>query len=187
MAPDADHLPPPLPWVMRHLRAVAPGGTILDVACGNGRHTRAALAAGHPVVAIDRDTSGVADLARRPDVRIVRADLETGAPFPVRGPFAGVVVTNYLWRPILADIVAAVADDGVLIYQTFAAGNERFGRPSNPDFLLRPGELLDAVAGRLSVVAYENVTETEPGRVVQRIVAVGPRHRFACDPPPAEP
>ncbi|MFN3867593.1 MAG: class I SAM-dependent methyltransferase [Hyphomicrobiaceae bacterium] len=169
--------PPPLPWVTRHLPGVPAGGTVLDLACGSGRHTRAALAAGHPVVAVDRDTSGVADLAGRPDTRIVQCDLESGAPFPIRGSFAGVIVTNYLWRPILPDIVAAVAGDGLLIYQTFAAGNERFGRPSNPAFLLRPGELLEAVAGRLVVVAYEYVTEREPDRVVQRIVAAGSRHR----------
>lgn len=185
LAQNTDELrprsPPALPWVTRHLPGVPAGGTVLDLACGNGRHARAALAAGHRVVAVDRDISAVADLAGRPDLRIVEADLESGAPFPVQGPFAGVIVTNYLWRPILPDIVAAVASDGILIYQTFAAGNERFGRPSNPDFLLRPGELLDVVAGRLVVVDYEYATEMEPGRVVQRIAAAGPHHRYFAE------
>ncbi len=162
------------PWVTR-FAALVPDGPVLDVACGRGRNTRHFLGLGHDVVAVDRDTSGVADLSGDPRVEIVTADLEDGRPFPLRGRrFSGVVVTSYLYRPILPDLVDAVAEGGVLIYETFAAGNERLGRPTNPDFLLRPGELLDAVAGRLRVVAFEDVVLEEPKpAAVQRIAAIG--------------
>ena len=93
------------------------------------------------------------------------------------------IVTKYLWRPILPDIVGCVARDGLLIYETFAVGNERYGRPSNPDFLLRPGELIDAVRGRLVPIAFEHVTLSNPQRIVQRIAAVGPNHPWLRDPP----
>ena len=140
----------PSPWVARFLSGVAAGGTVLDVACGGGRNLRAALAAGYQVVGMDRVLTGVADLAGHPGVWLVASDLEDGSPFPLAGErYAGVIVTNYLWRPILPDIVAAVADDGLLIYETFAVGQEQLGRPQNPDFLLRPRELLEAVAQRM--------------------------------------
>ena len=173
------------PWVMRFIVGVPPGGTLLDLACGGGRHIRAGLAAGLDVLGIDRDLSRAADLAGRPGVRLIAADLEAGDPLPLEGVrFAGVVVTNYLWRPILPDILAAVARDGILIYETFALGNQRFGKPSNPDFLLRPGELLEAVAadGALTPIAYEHVTLVKPQRVVQRVVAVGPDHPWRGAP-----
>lgn len=169
---------PPSPWVERFLAAAPDGGTVLDVACGSGRHIEAALALGLRVTAIDRDVSRADRFSSDPRVTLIAADLETAAPFPT-GPhcFDAVIVTNYLSRPILPDIVAAVAPAGLLIYETFAVGNERFGRPSNPDYLLRPGELLDAVAGRLVPVAYEHLRLTDPDRCVQRIAAVGPdRH-----------
>ncbi len=172
------------PWVERFVVGIAPGGVVLDVACGGGRNLRAALAAGHRVVSIDRDLAGVADLAGAAGVRLVQADLEGGQPFPLRGEvFQGVIVTNYLWRPILADIVGAVAADGVLIYETFALGQERIGRPRNPDFLLRPGELIEAVRGRLTVIAFEHCRLSEPERVLQRIVAVGAAHPWLESPP----
>ncbi len=147
---------------------------MLDVACGGGRHTRFFRDRGHPVTAVDRDTGGLADLRDDPEVEIVECDLEVGAPVPFEGrAFDGVVVANYLHRPILADIVGAVAAGGVLLYETFARGQERFGRPDRPDFLLEPGELLDAVAGRLRVVAYEDLILDDPGpKMVQRIAAV---------------
>jgi hypothetical protein len=132
------------------------------------------LAAGHPVTALDRDLSGVAVLEDRPGLTLLEADLETGAPWPLgAGSFGGVIVTNYLHRPILADIVAAVEPGGALIYETFAAGNEAFGKPSNPDFLLQPGELLEAVRGRLEVAAYEHrlVRQPRPAKI-QRLAAV---------------
>lgn len=160
---------PPSAWVVRFANVIPAGGAVLDVAAGAGRHARYLRDQGHPVTAIDRDTSRLADF----DGEIITADLETGAPFPLAGRvFAGVIVTEYLHRPILPDLVAAVAPGGVLIYETFARGNERFGKPSNPDFLLQPGELLDAVRGRLRVIAYEDLEIAAPKpAMIQRIAA----------------
>jgi SAM-dependent methyltransferase len=146
---------------------------VLDVASGRGRHARLFLRRGHRVVAVDRDTSGLAHLIGHPDLEVIEADLEDGRSFPFAGrTFDGVVVTNYLYRPILADLVAAVALDGILIYETYARGHERFGRPTNPEFLLEPGELLQTVRGRLEVIAYEDATVDEPRPArLQRICA----------------
>jgi SAM-dependent methyltransferase len=153
---------------------VPAGGRVLDVACGGGRHTRFFLERGHPVTAVDRDTGGLTDLRDDARVELVEFDLEAGAPVPFRGwAFDGVVVTNYLHRPILTDLVSAVAAGGVLLYETYARGHERFGRPQRPEFLLEPGELLEAVRGSLRVVAYEDVIVAEPNpKAVQRITAV---------------
>jgi hypothetical protein len=132
------------------------------------------------MVGIDRDTSQV-ETSARATCNLIDADLEDGRPFPMAGQaFQGVIVTNYLWRPILPDIVSTVAGDGLLIYETFAAGNARFGRPANPDHLLRPGELLDLVKGRLVVIAYEHGERNDPPRVIQRVAAVGPIHPWAA-------
>ena len=140
------------------------------MACGRGRHTRFFLGQGRPVVAIDRDVSGIADIDV-PGLTAIAADLEDGSPFPAAGrQFAGVVCTNYLHRPLLPAIVAAVAPGGVLIYETFAEGHQEFGRPTRPDFLLRPGELRAAVAGRLEVLAEEERVVPGPARM-QRICA----------------
>lgn len=146
---------------------------MLDLASGDGRHTRLLIAHGRRVIAVDRDTSRLADLSGRNDVRIVEADLEAGDAVPaLAGPYAAVVVTNYLHRPLLPLLVEAVATDGLLIYETFAAGNERFGRPRSPEHLLKPGELLEAVRGRLRVLAYEDLIVDSPRRAaVQRICA----------------
>jgi SAM-dependent methyltransferase len=157
---------------------------VLDVACGSGRHLRLALDRGLAVTGIDRDLSGVADLEGRPDVSLIAADLEDGRPFPLAGArFDAVIVTNYLWRPILPDIVGCVASDGILIYETFAIGQERLSKPRNREFLLRPGELLAAAAPGLIPVAYEHVRLVDPPRLVQRIAAVGPDHFWLIDPP----
>jgi len=160
--------------------SMVPGGApVLDLACGSGRHTRLFAAAGHPVTAVDIDVSGLGDLAGNRGVQRVEADLEGSDPFSVLGPlhgrtFGGVVVTNYLHRPLLEGLVAAVAPGGVLIYETFAEGNERIGgRPTNPDFLLRHGELLALARGRLQVVAYEDVVVGDPQpAAIQRICAM---------------
>jgi SAM-dependent methyltransferase len=164
----------PSAWITRFAPVVVAGGAVLDVACGRGRHTRWFLDRGHPVVAIDRDVSGVDDLRDAPGLEVVPFDLETGATWPIAGrTFDAVVVTNYLWRPILDDIVAALGSGGWLLYETFARGNERYGHPTNPDFLLRPGELLElARAHGLRVVAYEDVVVDEPRpAAVQRVAA----------------
>ncbi len=164
---------PPSPWVLQHASLVAPGTPVLDVAAGSGRHTHLFLDRDHPVTAVDRDTSR---LEPHPALRIVQADLEDGSPWPLPGErFGGIVVTNYLHRPLFSLLLDALLPGGVLIYETFAAGNERFGHPRNPDFLLRPGELEDVVRGRLRVVAYEHGEVTSPRpAVVQRIAAVTP-------------
>ena len=158
---------------MRFAPLVRPSGTVLDVACGNGRHTRFFLARGHDVVAVDIDLSKVADLETSPQMKLIEADVERG-PWPLSSArFDAVVVTNYLHRPLLDRLVEAVAPEGLLIYETYALGNERWGRPSNPAFLLRPGELLEVVRGRLRVIAYEDVTVTDPRpAAIQRICAM---------------
>jgi SAM-dependent methyltransferase len=165
-------------WIKRFAGLIPVGGVVLDLACGSGRHVRFLLAQGHPVLAVDRDTSGLADLTGMPGLKIMSIDLEDGRPWPLADRvFAGVIVTNYLHRPLLPAIVAAVAPGGCLLYETFAVGNEQFGKPSNPAFLLRPGELLDAVAGQLHVIAYENLEVTEPRpAMAQRIAAFRPQN-----------
>lgn len=163
----------PSPWVARFLPLVPAGGRILDVAAGGGRHTRLARARGFAATAVDIDVAALADLRADRMAEIVATDLE-GGPWPFGGrEFAGVIATNYLHRPLLPTLVAAVADGGALIYETFAEGNEALGKPSNPNFLLKPGELLEAVRGRLTVVAYEHgKIEAPRPAVIQRIAAV---------------
>lgn len=169
-----DHVPlaGPSDWVRRWAPRVASGASVLDVACGGGRHARLFAGLGHPVDAVDRDAAAVAALAGVSGVTALCADIENG-PWPYAGRrFGAVVVTHYLHRPLFPALIAALAPDGVLIYETFAQGNERYGRPSNPDFLLRRGELLQAAAG-LRIVAYEDLTVESPKpAAVQRICAV---------------
>jgi SAM-dependent methyltransferase len=175
----------PSKWVGRYLPGVKKGGSILDVACGAGRHMRVALELGYTVTGIDKDLSQVEDLGARSDVGLVEADLESGRAFPLKDmAYDGVIVTNYLWRPILADIIGCVADDGVFIYETFAHGHERHGKPVNPDFLLNNNELLEAALPRLCVVAYEHgLRGGKKPKIVQRIAACGPEHPWAKDAP----
>lgn len=157
------------PWVRRFGGLVPAGARVLDVACGGGRHVHWFAERGCSVTGVDRDAAAAEPL--RAIARVIIADIEAG-PWPLAGEtFDAVVVTNYLWRPLLPAIVASVAAGGVLVYETFAVGNETVGRPSNPDFLLRPGELLQAVEG-LRVIAYEDGYAEPPPRFVQRIVAV---------------
>jgi SAM-dependent methyltransferase len=163
----------PSAWVVRWADRVPAGGQVLDLACGNGRHARYFAARGCPVDAVDRDPAALAGLAGIPGVTTRCTDLESGS-WPYEGQqFAGIVVTNYLHRPLFPHLLAGLAPDGALIYETFAAGNERYGRPSNPAFLLKPGELLEVVRGRLRVVAYEDlyVADPKPARI-QRICAI---------------
>ena len=164
----------PSAWVRRFARYVPAGGPVLDLACGAGRHVRLFLERGHPVTAVDRDLSGIADTIGRPGLEALEVDLEDGRRFPLAGRrFAGVVVTNYLYRPLFPALIAAVAPGGALIYETFAKGNERFGRPRRPEHLLNPGELLEAVRGQLRVRAYEDlIVEAPRPAAIQRICAV---------------
>ncbi len=168
MLPNHAPAAAPSPWITRFVPLlVRPGGTVLDVACGSGRHLRWLAAQGYAVTGVDRDEAAVAPLHEMAE--IVVADIEDG-PWPFAGRrFDAVIATNYLWRPLWPAMLEALADGGVFLHETFAAGHERIGRPSRPEFLLRPGELLQACAG-LRVVAFED--GFEPGRFVQRIAAV---------------
>jgi SAM-dependent methyltransferase len=176
-----DHAPivtsPPSAWVTRHADLITEPGQILDLAAGSGRHTRYFKELGHSVLAVDRDVSGLADLPAEAKVEIRQIDLETGAPWPFADRrFAAIVVTNYLHRPLLPALGRALLAGGILIYETFAVGNERFGRPRNPDFLLREDELLDlARTCGLVVLAYEHGEVAIPHpAIIQRIVARKP-------------
>ncbi|HEV3106083.1 MAG TPA: class I SAM-dependent methyltransferase [Trinickia sp.] len=165
----------PSGWVVRWSHFVEPGRAVLDVAAGGGRHARWFAARGHPVVAIERDEAALAVLAGVPGVDAVAADLEDGSPWPLAGDrrFAAVVVTNYLHRPLLPRLIESLAPGGVLLYETFARGNETVGKPSNPAFLLGAGELLDAVRGKLRVIAFEDGFVASPrAAFIQRICAV---------------
>jgi len=170
---DPHDLTIPSAWVIRWAQRVPAGGRVLDVASGGGRHARYFATLGYPVEAVDRDPAALAGLAGIPGIHASCADLE-GGPWPYQAEqFAGIVVANYLHRPLFPHLLAALARDGILIYETFAAGNERYGRPSNPAFLLKPGELLEVVSGRLRVLAYEDLFVSEPKpAMVQRLCAV---------------
>lgn len=165
---------PPSEWIVRFAGLVRRHGTVLDLACGAGRHTRLFVERGHRVLAVDRDLRGIEELKVHPRVEPHELDLEGGEPFPFTGrTFDAVVVANYLYRPILPDLVGALAEGGVLLYETFAQGNQELGTPKNPDFLLNRGELLDLVRPHLQVVAYEDLPVSEPKpAVIQRIAAV---------------
>ena len=162
----------PSPWVRRWAGAIPAGGHVLDVACGHGRHLRHLASLGFTVVGVDRDEQALSALRGLEGAEVRVADIEAGPwPFPP-GAFDGVVVTNYLHRPIFPHLVAALRPGGVLIYETFALGNERYGRPGNPDFLLEPGELLRSVEP-LSVIAFEQGMISSPRQaLIQRICAV---------------
>ena len=161
----------PSPWVTRWATLIRPGGAVLDLACGSGRHARWLAHMGFEVSAVDRDAGAFGDPPA--GVALLQADLEVG-PWPYPGiAFDGIVATNYLHRPLLPILLGALVPGGVLVYETFARGNERFGKPSNPAFLLEPGELLEAVRGHLRVVAYEDLVVEEPRpAALQRICAV---------------
>ena len=159
-------------WAQRPI--LAPGSTVLDVAAGGGRHTRLFAELGHAVTAVDRDVTRLVGLEST-GVEVMQADLE-GAPWPFPGrEFDVVVVTNYLWRPLLPTLIASVAPGGHLLYETFAVGHERYGRPRNPDFLLRPRELLTAIRGELQGLEYGHGAHGVPITAIrQRLLARRP-------------
>ena len=168
---------------MRFAALISPGGSVLDAACGHGRHARFLAARGHPVLAVDRDEAALAALSAIAGIEVCRGDLE-GERWPLPGrQFDALVVTHYLHRPRFADLLAALRPDGVLIYETFALGNAAFGKPSRPDFLLAPDELLQR-AGALRIVAFEQGHSAAPfPAVIQRICAVGARRPWPFDLP----
>lgn len=167
-----DPLAVPAPWIRRFCHLVPAEGVVLDLAAGGGRHARFLLERGHRVLAVDRRLDAMADLAGRPWLELVEADLEA-APWPLPGRrFAAIVVTSYLHRPLLPILAGSLAEGGLLLYQTFAQGQAAYGRPSSPDFLLRPNELIEAFAPRLTILAYEHGLVHEPRpAVIQRIAA----------------
>jgi SAM-dependent methyltransferase len=164
----------PSPWVLRFLPLIRASARVLDLAAGGGRHTQLLRGNGFQVVAVDRDVSALrADFGRDAGCSIVEMDLEDGGPWRLGVGYDGIMVTNYLHRPLLPHVVPALAPGGVLIYETFMSGNERFGRPSNPDFLLRPSELLTVFSGSLTVVAFEQgIIEMPRAAAIQRIAAI---------------
>lgn len=169
MADDARGAP--LPWIVQWADLVAAGSMVLDLAAGRGRHALFFAERGHKVVAVDRDVSR---LPNHPNIEPLAADLEDGSPWPLSRRFGAVVVTNYLHRPLMPALLEAVEPGGVLLYQTFMEGNERFGRPTNPAHLLRDGELLELVRGSFSATAYEAHLISDPAArmsMVQRIAA----------------
>ena len=162
----------PSDWVCRFLKLIPAGGPVLDLACGPGRHARLLAGLGYRVEAVDSDDALLQYLRGVDGVTVRLADLESGPwPYPGR-QFAGIIVCNYLHRPLFPRLLEALGQDGVLIYETFAVGNERFGKPSNPEYLLKHGELLEVVRGYLRVIAYEDVFVLQPRpAMVQRICA----------------
>lgn len=181
---------PPSPWIARFAPLVRAGHSLLDVACGGGRHLRHFLDRGCQVTGVDIDLRGVTDLDGRPGVTLIQADLEgpDGWPAGLSG-FDAIIVTNYLHRPLLPALIGALRPGGLLLYETFANGNQRHGRPSSPAFLLRSGELLALAAAQgLQVVAFEQGEVSSPkAAIVQRLAAVrpnGPAPDLGGDPEP---
>jgi SAM-dependent methyltransferase len=172
---DSHGREPASAWVQRWSHLVAPGGRVLDLACGHGRHVRWFADRGHPVVALDRNPDALASLTGLARVDTVLADVEND-PWPLLDAgaprqFDAIVVTNYLWRPLFPVILRSLANAGVLIYETFADGNASVGKPSRPDFLLRTGELL-RICAHLRIVAFEDGFAGQPDRFIQRIAAL---------------
>lgn len=160
-------------WVVKWAGRIVHGGTVLDLACGGGRHSRYLQRLGCSVLAVDKNAEVLQGLEAEPGIETRQLDMEQGE-WPLQGClFDGIVVTNYLHRPLMGHLLASLRPDGVLIYETFAAGNEHFGRPSNPDYLLQPGELISVCYPRLHIVAYENLqVDTPKPAVIQRICAI---------------
>ena len=185
----------PSPWIVRFTPLVKAGGCVLDLACGGGRHSRYLLEQGCKVVALDRSIDAVADLSDNPACENICADLETdNAVFEKPGElsgrhFDGIIVVNYLHRPLFNYFINALAPGGVLIYETFARGNEQFTRPRNPDHLLKSAELLNLAQGGLDVIAYEHgIVEKGPLLgVIQRICAIKPEGPSKREDGEAEP
>ena len=169
--PDSHGAQAPSQWIARFAHLVRPQGQVLDIACGLGRHMRMFHAKNHDVTGIDKAQAAIDAVANLGPA--IQADIEND-PWPLPGQqFDAVVVTNYLWRPLWPQILDSVKPGGLLLYETFAQGNEAFGKPSRADFLLAPGELLQVCKG-WQIIAYEHGQLRQPERVVQRIAALKP-------------
>jgi SAM-dependent methyltransferase len=170
---NAHHSEIPSNWVQRFASVIPEQGRVLDLACGYGRNARFLASKGYVVEAVDRDPDALASIAGLERINTRQLDIEGGSwPFHAE-VFDAVVVTHYLYRPLLPALFKLIAPQGVLIYETFMVGNERFGKPSSPAFLLRPGELLDLVKGRMAVVAFEQGEVNQPRQaMIQRLCAV---------------
>jgi SAM-dependent methyltransferase len=179
----------PSPWIARWLPLFKPHAQVLDLAAGGGRHGRLCLEHGHSVTFVDRTLEPLSDLQDTPNAEVIHADLEDGSPWPLGvRRFDAVIVVNYLHRDLNAQILAALNSGGILLYETFALGNEAYSRPRNPDHLLKAGELLHMAQGKLNVVAYEQglVTNADIQGVKQRLCAVndlGQSEREDHEPP----
>lgn len=166
----------PDPWVQKYA-ALIPQGPVLDLACGKGRHGRYFLELGYSVTFIDKNISGVADLLpqgyssyNKVNIRLIKHDMENNSPWPFHpNQFSGIVVTNYLYRPLLPQLITTLKPDGILIYKTFATGNEQFGKPKNPEFLLRENELRTAFNKQFREIAFFQGREMNPDRITQAI------------------
>ena len=165
----------PSSWLQRHSSIIPHSGPILDIAAGSGRHTQYLLDKGHTVVSIDKDVSRL-DQLKSPRLSIAQVDLESPNPWPFKGDvFTAIVVTNYLHRPLFPQIIESLAVGGLLVYETFAIGNEKFGKPTNPDYLLKANELIQLTLGHLHILAYEDLTIDQPKPAqIQRICASRP-------------
>ena len=175
MTGKSDHAARPAasPWVQRFAHLLPAGEPVLDLACGSGRHTAYLRELGYEVTALDRDLSRLGDLAKDPGVELVQSDLEDGSPFAMAGRrFGGVIVTNYLYRPLFPSLVEVLMPGGLLLYETFARGHERYGKPSNPNWLLNQGELLErARFERIQVLAFEDLEFTDPEPACKQRIA----------------
>ncbi len=167
----------PADWVKRFAHLI-PRGPVLDLACGKGRNGRFLLGPEHDVTFVDRDVSGLWDLEGEKGAVILSRDLEGGAPWPFeREAFAGILVVNYLHRPLFPHLIASLKPRGLLIHSTFARGNEKYGRPRNPDFLLEKDELMEVYGAAMEVIEFTQGTRRDPPRVVQSICARKPGPR----------
>ena len=162
----------PSRWVSRWSNLLKPGTKILDLACGRGRNSLFLASLGHNVLAVDRDATKLSDISERPEITTMCEDLESGS-WPLDGwKFGGIIVTNYLYRPMLPDLMENLESGGIFIYETFAQGNQVFGKPSNPNYLLFPYELLDMLRDKLHIIGFEQGRVNSPSRaIIQRVCA----------------
>jgi SAM-dependent methyltransferase len=163
----------PSPWIVEYVQLIRKGGRVLDLACGNGRHAIWLAKQGYQVDAIDRDAQVVSNMVGMDNINVFIADLEAGDWPHSDRKYDGIIVSRYLYRPLLRTLAALLNPGGILIYETFMAGNERYGKPSNPDFLLLPNELFEVYSPLLNIIAFEQGEEqTSRPAVMQRICAI---------------